>query len=285
MSEDPKGIGSGSQTSDWRDKIQDESLRQDPTILNIKAGNADEALTALSQQLVHSQKVLGGEKVLRPKDDWTPEARREWKSEVLNIPVDKDGYKLEGFKAPEGAHLPENFTSSFVENLANPLELSDAQASSILQHMVDSDQLRQKSMNEERSQTAEKQLLAVKEQWGDKYDANMEIVEYGLKSVAPERLVKLISDDSLLSTDPDLIDTFYKVGQMLQSDNPAGLREGSKAPLGNKAAALQRIQELEASNDWLKFINPKTILTPTEQMQKTALLKERTDLYAVAYEE
>jgi hypothetical protein len=285
MSEGPQGIGAGSSTSDWRESIQDESLRQNPTILNIKASNPNEAITALSEQLVHAQKVLGGEKVLRPQENWTPEAMREWKSEVLQIPVNAEGYKLEQFKAPEGIHLNEELKQNFINNLANPLELSDAQASSIFQHFVDSDQLRQKTEIEQRTQLAEQQLQSVKDRWGDNYDANMEIVEYGLKSTAPERLVKLISEDSVLSTDPDLIDTFYKVGQMLQSDNPAGLSENGQAPLGNKAAAMQRIQELEASEDWLKFINPKSVLTPTEQMQKTALLKERTDLYSVAYAE
>jgi hypothetical protein len=285
MSESPQGIGAGSSTSDWRDTIQDESLRQDPTILNIKASDPNEAINALSQQLVHSQKLIGGEKILRPKEDWEPQQLRDWKNEVLNVPKSVEEYQLSEFKAPEGMHIPEDLQSNFIKEVADPLELTDAQASKIFQNMVDSNQLQTQTQETATRETAEKQLLQIKEKWGDKYDANMEIVEYGLKSVAPESLVEQITNDPVLSTNPDLIETFHKVGQMLQSDNPAGLKEKGAAPLGNKASALQRIQELEGSSDWLKYIQPKTLLTPTEQMHKQQLLEERSNLYAIAYAE
>ena len=270
--------------TDWRSTITDETLRANPTIANLKADNASEAINALSQQLVHAQGMVGAEKVLRPKQEWTPEQHKEWRKDVLGVPDSADGYKLETLKLPEGiAEMPKEFRDAFISQVALQAGMSDSQASLALQFVLNSDAQMSADSAEKTKAQADKQLLDLQTKWGDKYDAQMQIAEFGLKNTADPELVKMISDDPILSTHPLLTDHFYKVGQMLQSDSPAGLIE-NQAPLGSKAQALAAIREMELSDEYLKYINPKTYVDPTERIKKEALFKRRTELYAAAYE-
>lgn len=268
---------------DWRTVITDENLRANPSIVNLNAKDANEAINALSHQLVHAQGMVGAEKVLRPKEDWTPEQHRDWRSEVLGNPKDAEGYKLTTLKLPEGVtEVPKEFKEAYISQVALLHGMSDAAAAASLEFILNSDAQMAADNKVKTDAMADKQLLELKTKWGDQYEAQMQVAEFGLQNAGHPDLVKMIADDPILRTHPLLTDLFYKVGQMLQSDKPSGLIE-QQAPLGSKAQALQAIKEIEESSEYLKYINPKTTLDPTERMKKDSLLARRTELHMVAY--
>lgn len=283
------GLGSGSSnstTTDWRQSLTNEAHRTNPTILNVKASSADEALNMLSDQLINAQTLIGGDKVLRPKEDWSEKQLSEWRNDVMGVPINKDGFKLEGLNVPEGVKMSDEYRSGFIDNVALKLSLDDNQTSGILQHLVNEEAANKVQIQQHNSELAQKQLLAMQEKWGDQFDANMQIAEHGLHNLAPEAFIKMIESDPTLSTHEMVIETFFKAGQMMQSDNPSGMNvNNDTTPLGDAAQALNAINELESSADYLKFTQAKVHLEPSEMIAKAAMLERRTGLYAVAYPE
>jgi hypothetical protein len=277
--------GSSEDTSNWMNSVPEE-YRANPTIATMKAGDANEAIGLLSKQLVNAEGNLGKDKVLRPQDDWTPEQRSEWNADVLKVPTALDGYKMEALKLPEGiTEVPKAFKDAFIESVGLKHGMSDAAATEAMQFVLNSDAQMAADAKAQAESTATQQLNALKTKWGDAYDAQLEVAEYGLANIADPELVKMIQDDPILSTHPLLNEAFHKVGTMLQGDGFVdGGPGGNGNALGSKAQALAAIKELEGSGEYIKYINPKTYLEPAERYKKDLLFKKRTELYQLAYD-
>jgi len=277
--------GGSSNNGDWRDHITDEGMRLDPTIANIKATTSEEAINALSDQLINAQKLLGGDKILRPKEDWEADKMADWRHDVLKIPKTIEEYKLEAFKKPETAHFSDEDRSSFVKSM-HEAHLDDSQAAHVLQYFYDMASTSEVAEGQFLETNSQEQLNEIREMWGDEFDAKMQIAEHGLNTVAPKEFVDFIAEDPTLSTNSMIIQTFYKVGQMLMSDNPAGMGDkGGTGPVGAKGQALNQISELESSKEYLELLNPNKFLQPDEKMLKDKLLERRSELYEIAYAE
>jgi hypothetical protein len=84
---------------------------------------------------------------------------------------------------------------------------------------------------------------ALKDEWGDKYDRNLQLAQIAVRSIDDPNFMEYL-EDSGLATNPKLIKAFAKLGESMHEE--AQIVDGdSKSPLqSSKDSASQRLAEI-----------------------------------------
>lgn len=277
---------------DWRSTISDEAIRNAPALATIKAKDANEFTNIVTKQLVNAQKMLGAEKVLRPKADWTPEQTKQWYKDTLNIPDTADAYKID-LTAYEKVVKPEGLTelkTFFAKN-----NFSQAQAEAFTKEYYGRALANQQQEEARLAQQERDWDAQTRTKWGQNYQKNMDLVDYA-KQRLPESMQKLLQSEPGLAKHPAMLDMLQQLGAEASDDNVSGAMRGNTAPTPgsnpNHPVEIQsRLNEIENDSTWLEILHLGGLdglrrkcmedgrsFAPL-QAKFEAMKKERLDLY------
>ncbi len=145
------------------------------------------------------------------------------------VPESAEAYE---FTAPEGATLNEEAMSAF-KTVAHKTGLTAKQAQDLVNYDLQRSEESSKAAAEAAEQKSQEAIAAVKEKFGDGYDAAMVKANKVLVKFGPEDIVKDID----LGNDPVLFEFLVGVGKAISEDaleTTPGAPSGEKKPLAER---------------------------------------------------
>lgn len=249
----------------WRDSLPDD----------LKGHSALEGINdipGLAKQYVHAQSMIGGDRVVKPGENATPEQMNEYYN-ALGRPVEANGYEL---KTPEGidAKLGEDFAA-----LAHKHGLSKTQAIGLFEDYTNGLQEGQVAHQATIAEKQEAGLAKMKEMWGAEADENLAIAKRALKIYGDEDGEFLnFLNESDLGNDPRMLQMFHKIG--LQSAEDVAKSSGALS-MGTKSAedASAEISRMNMDPEVL------AVMADSKHPQHSFMEAKLAKLYEVAYPE
>ena len=220
-------------TGNWWDSIEDSDLK------GYVANKGWKDSTELAKGYQNLEKLLGSEKLPMPKGDDDADGWNKLYSK-LGRPDSPDGY---GFKAPEGEDG--TFAKTAAEEF-HKLGLTAKQAEGLSQWWQQQAQGFNEQQQQQTAQQAEQALAELKNEWGNKYDENVELGrraarEYGLDQEKLGKLEQALGTNGLLKLMAD-------IGRGQGEANFIG--EGKTSFGMSPEAARARIQSLKGDKAW-----------------------------------
>jgi hypothetical protein len=193
-----------------------EPLRQDPNIA--KFGGDPEQL---AQGYVHAIRMMGKDASrlleLPPADD-DGTARRAV-LQKLGLPADVANYELKAGEGVPDTLKPDAPLGKWFRETAHKAGILPDQAQAIYEgfaaQITEAGKARDAAIAEQR----EAGTKALKQEWGDAYDARLAAANYGMKQVGGDELVDAILGAGL-DTNPTVLKAFAKIGMSM--DGGAG---------------------------------------------------------------
>jgi len=276
--------GSPTPNSDWINSL-DEGLRTDPTITNLKAENAAEALNKLANMTINAQKLVGQNRIPQLSNEIPFEQKQDWFKQHLGSPIKADDYVFGEHvvsgknEAGEDVKIEvDPALTAQVRAAAHAGALTPEQAAAVHNTLA----LQAANQTETSQKDLEAQIIKdlgeLNQEWGPAYDANMATANFAYSRILPETVQKIINDLPQLTNHPDFIKTFEKLGRSMRDDTIRGDSGASDPGVQNSHQALSAIRQMEDSPEWKQVLAGTADAMTTERLQA-----KRTALYAVAY--
>lgn len=236
-------------------------VQLEPELLNEPAVKNMKDLASLVKSYVHSQKMIGKDKVVIPSKDATPE---QW-SEVftkLGLPK-KEEYKL---TKSEKSVLGEEFYNKASE-LGHAMGILPHQMQGFIAKLEEDGAARAEASASAFKKASEEAWNNLKTEWGDAYDAKFENAKAVLTKFSDDKTNQWLKETGL-SADPRMVRLLEKFSSVMKeariiegkddSGSPANLQERLNTILNDKnhpywnkdnvghAAAAQEVQGLFA---------------------------------------
>ena len=159
---------------------------------------------------------------------------------ALGRPEDHDGYQL-------GDYSPED-TANYRE-IAHQLGLNNDQASALYDIYQQDMQNRMDEEDAEFEQFEVENLQELQQEWGDKFNHNLEMARRAFMNFATPEAVKVLEETGM-GNHPELLKVFARIGEVLAEDSV--LPGSNNAVLGgvNPASAQQQINELMSDTEF-----------------------------------
>ena len=251
-------------TASWRDSLSPD-LRSNPTLSSIKD------VESLAQEHVNVQKLIGTEKIARPKDDWTDEQYSEFYTK-LGRPADAADYDLEGIERPD---IPwdDGFEESMI-GVMHKAGLSNSQVNQLMSGYMESVGGQHKAASGEMNQNREAGISDLRNEWGKSFDAQIDLAKRAFMSGAGENFESVaglqLADGGKLGDHPSIIRAFAALGGKM---NEHGLVGGS--------SVRSTASPSEASSEKSKLMNDTKFIeayTNANNPENGAAVKRMNDL-------
>lgn len=231
---EPAAIGTPSQPTSWRDSLSAD-LKNNPTLEQIPD------IETLAKNHVNVQKLIGVDKIPRPKDDWTPEQYEEHYTR-LGRPAKAEDYDLGAVEIPEGLPLDEAFQGDMVGTM-HKLGLTNQQVAGVLGAYYESVGGQYNALNVDNQQTREAGVQDLKNEWGRSFDAQVDLAQRAIKAGAGEKYNDLagikLADGRMLGDHPDVIRAFAALGNKMSEHGLVGAQK-SRSTLSPQEAGGAR---------------------------------------------
>jgi len=229
----------------WVDTLPQE-LRGNPSLAQFQGKSWDEVGPTIAKSYVETKSMIGADKILKPSDKWTDKEYDAFYNQ-LGRPEAPDKYSMPEVQMPEGLKLDD---AKIAERKAlyHKAGLTDKQAKALIEAdltFVKSSYEADKQSTESAKLTAES---ALKQEWGDKYTANIELARSVVAKFGDEQFARYI-EESGLGNDPRLIKMLAKAGQGLMEDRATG--KGGTDIVPNSAAAMAELNQLKGDRDFM----------------------------------
>jgi hypothetical protein len=206
--EEVKELSSDSSaSSDWK-AVLPEDIREDPALKAIQ--NVD----GLAKSYVHSQRMLGSDKVIIPSKYAED---HEWKSffQKAGLPEEVKDYEVSSSEEVDGEFMDEYKKMSYENNIL------PNQAQKMFDWYMDKASVEVKRQEEERGHNMEQSAKTLRTDWGSSYDSKIRSAQNAILHYGNKDLNKYL-DDTGIGNDPNLIRIFSKVGETLDDDSFKG---------------------------------------------------------------
>lgn len=226
----PSSATPGANNKDWRSELPAE-LQADASLK--KFGS----VSTLAQSYLNAQKLIGKDKIPVPGPETSDE---QWKEifEKLGVPSDAKEYKV---KFKDGVQLEEKFTEAFRDN-AHKLGILPKQAQALADWFSDINLQSNDSYVKEAKASAEKNINALKQEWGAAYAAKVARINKVLDDHGGMELKKEF-DRMGLGAEPAVLKLLAQVGDKLYKEDKVVGDEGgvssSYTPAEARAEALK----------------------------------------------
>lgn len=267
--------GAGNQqVTDWRSGLPDD-LRSEKVFESIKGKDWAEAGPILAKNYVHSQRMIGADKLIIPGEKATPEERAAFYTK-LGRPEKPDGY---GFKLPEGMDESQLDKSRLDKWRVKMHEagLSKTQAEGIINEFLADEFGNNKSAQANHAAEVESWELGLKQEFGAKYDEKVNFARYAAKEFASPALIEYL-DKTGLGSHPEIVKMLSAVGSRMSDDSARGSGGGNAAGRVTSPEAAQH-----ALNEFNRDSAKQKALFNASDPMHAQVVKERAELFAIAF--
>jgi len=193
----------------WREFLSDE-FKVHPVLKDYKDANA------LAKSHVNLQKLLGGDKIPAPKDDWTAEQWNELYAR-LGRPESPDKY---AFKVAEGFPVDDPLLKDMTA-IMHASGLSTKQVAAVLEGYSGKVMGHLANEKTQQAKAAAETTAALQKEYGDKFEEQLNYARYAVKELGDEALIKALNETHLTNSAP-LVKLMAKAGRLLASDRASG---------------------------------------------------------------
>ena len=234
-----------SQTANWRDSLPPD-LKDNPTLSQIPD------IQTLAKNHVNVQKLIGTEKIERPKEDWTPDQFADFYTK-LGRPADSKDYDLEGIDIPESLPWDNEFQDSML-GIMHEAGLTQAQVQKVLGGYISKVGGDFEAATGESQRTRESGIQDLRNEWGKSFDAKVDLAKRAFMAGAGQNFEQVagltLQDGSKLGDHPAIIRAFASLGGKMNEHGLVGGKT-SNAIMSPKEASGQR-NKLLADPEFLK---------------------------------
>jgi len=252
-------------TGNWRDSLPAD-IRSNPTLESI------DSVESLAKEHINVQKMIGTEKIERPKDDWTPEQFNEFYGK-LGRPAEAKDYDLDGIERPEGLPWDDGFQESMI-GIMHEAGLTQGQVKKILGGYIESVGGQFTQATGEASRTRESAVQDLRNEWGKSFDAQVDLAKRAFRSGTGENFEAVaglkMADGGQLGDHPAVIRAFAALGGKM---NEHGLVGGvsSRATLSPGEATSERNKLMSDQSFLDAYLN-------AEHLEHDVAVKKMQDL-------
>lgn len=192
----------------WREALSEEN-GTDASLADIKT------FDNVIKSYIHSQKMVGSEKIALPRKEWTDE---DWTNFYNKIgrPSEANQYEFEpATDVPEGFTFDENYQKEFKET-AHKNGLSKKQANAAWKFIESKAMNGYRTIMDGAKNKLSESHTALRKEWGTAYDQNMKIANKAAAQGGQDFMDWL--QKSGAGREPMLIKAFTKLGNMLSED-------------------------------------------------------------------
>ena len=195
-------------TNDWRSSLP-EDIREDPSLQPLQDVNA------LAKSYVHSQKMLGADKVVVPGKYATPD---EWRSfyHKAGLPQEVNDYEV----TSANTDVDEEFFKDYKE-ASHKAGVLPSQAQEMFNWYLDKANAEVQRQEVEEEQSIENSLKTLQTDWGNAYEVKLNAARNAVNHFGDDGLKDYL-DSSGLGNNPNLIKVFSKIGETLSDDSFKG---------------------------------------------------------------
>ena len=236
---------SSPKSGSWLESLSPD-LRENPTLSKL------ESVEALAKEHVNAQKLIGVDKIPRPKDDWTEDQYEDFYTKI-GRPANVEDYDLEGIERPEDLPWDDEFQSSML-GVMHKAGLNQSQVKQVLSAYIESigGQYQQARGDLERSRESGVQDL--RNEWGKSFDGQIDLAKRAFKAATGEGyedVSKMVLQDGMkLGDHPAIVKAFATLGGKMNEHGLVGT-SGGRTTMSPAEAGSQR-NKLLADPDFLK---------------------------------
>ena len=191
----------------WQSQLS-EDLRDEPSLKMYSD------IASMAKSLVHSQKAIGANKIVKPSEHATEE---DWKNffHEVGLPKDVNNYEVK-FEDATGTIKPE-FVGKFKEQ-AFKNGVMPKQAQALLDWFVGTNTEQANNLVQQGKLAQEQTISELKKTWGEAYDKNLTAASMVLKEFSKDDEFEKFLDESGFGDNPHVIKFMSKLGNQMFED-------------------------------------------------------------------
>lgn len=259
------GAGGGGVAAPWYAALPDD-LKGNQNITSLKS------VEDLAKGYVSAQSLIGQKRLAVPGKDATPQ---QW-DEVYNAigrPETFDKYSEPTVKAVDGVTMDKDGLVK-ARQLFHKAGLTDAQQKQVMDFYYNGINDNFTKLKQSSDSARDLATQALKQEWGDKFDPNLNIAKEALRKFGDPEAMKEI--EAGLGNNPALIKMFHRIGSTIMEDRSRGGGQGDFNP-GGAADALRAIDDKKGDANFM------TALNTANHPQHKAAVATWTELHGKAF--
>lgn len=223
----------------WKASLPEE-IRGDASLATI----AD--IPSLAKGYVAAQKMIGTKRLEQPQANWKPE---QWDAHYkeLGRPETPDKYTVPKVELPEGIKIDDKRLASAKESL-HKLGLSDKQASGVLEYYFNDVKSTYATETEKRKAETLAAESALKQEWGDKYDAAVDTARSVITHFGGAEFSTWL-EESGMGNNPKVIKFLKGIGDKMLEDSAGA---GKDFRVSDSTKAQNEVNQLLADKEFVK---------------------------------
>lgn len=249
-----------------------EEFRKEPSLQSFKD------VASLAKSYVEAQKLIGAKRIALPGEKASDV---EWEAFYNQIgrPDTFDKYEVPDVKMEEGL-APDAKKLEAVKQHFHKLGLTTKQARGVMEYYMNSVNEGAKGSKAASEAQAQAQIQALRQEWGDKFDVNVDIARSVIKKFGGENHEEVLKflDSSGLGNNAQLVKLMHSIGASVMEDSARRGGGGSGLPLNDASRAAQEIEVLKTDADFQKALGD------ARHVGHRAAVDRWTNLHKAAYQ-
>lgn len=217
-------------------------------------------------QLYNAQKLIGVDKVPKPKEDWKDEQWNDFYGKIGRpSKADEYQYNIDGTLKPL---VDETRLKQFNETF-HKAGLTKKQAEQVVTAYLQSESGLREAQSKAKEAQSNTEFVNLSKEWGNQFDANIGVAKQALQKFGDPALIQALNNSGL-DSNPAIIKFFHKLGMSLSESKAFGVGSGDiNSPANAKITLAQRMNDTEWRSALFDKNNPR----------HEAVVAERAQLY------
>lgn len=207
----------------------------------------------LAKSYIEAQKLIGAKRIALPGEKATD---AEWDSFYAQIgrPDTSDKYEVPDVKMEDGL-TPDAKKLETVKQHFHKLGLTGKQARGVMEYYMNSLNESAKASKAANGQQSQAQIQSLREQWGDKFDSNVDLARSVIKKFGGDNHAEILKhlDASGLGNNATLVRLMHSIGASIMEDT-ARRGDGGGLPVNDATRAIQEIEVLKTDAEFQKAL-------------------------------
>ena len=248
-----------------------DDIRSEPSLATIKD------VATLAKSYVHAQKLIGSKRLVAPQDNWGESQWNEFYDAVGRPKVSTE-YELPTIADLDPDVKIDDAQKTVTLGELHKLGLTKKQATGVLGLYLKSIDGQVKGAKTQMRTESDAGTAALRQEWGDKFDTNVDIARSVIKKFGNERVAEISQwlDASGMGNNANLARLLHTIGLNFQEDRRRGGGAGD-LPMGDAARATSEIDQLKLDTEFQKALGD------ARHVGHRAAVDRWTNLHAAAY--